>query len=102
MAVINAYTVTAAALMAVGLYCMAAKRNLIKIVMGLEIVATAVNVNFLGMGMKGNGLDSLAQIYVALNMAVSAALLALALSLVVVLYRHYGTLDSSKIARLRW
>lgn len=102
MEVINAYTVTAAALMAVGLYCIAAKRNLMKIVMGLEIVVTAVNVNFVGMGLRGDRLDSLAQIYVALNMAVSAALLALALSLVLVLYRHYGTLDSSKISRLRW
>lgn len=102
MGVINAYTVAAAALMAIGLYCVASKRNLIKVVMGLEIITTSVNLSFMGMGLKEGGLDSLAQVYVALNMAVSAAVLALALSLVVVLYRHYGTLDSSKIARLRW
>lgn len=102
MAVINAYTVTAAALIVVGAYCVATKRNLIKIVMGLEIIATAVNLSFMGMGLKGGVVDSMAQIYVALNMAISAAILALALSLVVILYRHYGTLDSSKIARLRW
>ncbi|MCX8180397.1 MAG: NADH-quinone oxidoreductase subunit K [Thermofilaceae archaeon] len=102
MDVINAYTVAAAALLTIGLYSIAAKRNLIKLVMGIEIIATAVNLNFIGMGLRENGIDSLAQIYVALNMAVSAAVLALALAFVTILFRHYGTLDSSKIARLRW
>lgn len=81
---------------------MASKRNLIKLVMGLEIITTAVNLNFMGMGLREGGVDALAQMYVALNMAVGAAVLALSLAFVVVLYRHYGTLDSAKMARLRW
>ena len=84
------------------MYCIASKRNLIKLVMGLEIITTSVNLSFMGMGLRENSVDSLAQMYVALNMAVSAAVLALALGFVALLYRHYGTLDASKIARLRW
>jgi NADH:ubiquinone oxidoreductase subunit K len=84
------------------MYCIASKRNLIKLVIGLEIITTSVNLSFMGMGLRENGVDSLAQMYVALNMAVSAAVLALALGFVAMLYRHYGTLDTSKIARLRW
>lgn len=102
MASLNAYAVAAVALFAVGMYCIASKRNLIKLVMGLEVISTSVNLSFMGMGLKENGIDSLAQMYVALNMAVSAAVLALALGFVALLYRHYGTLDTSKIARLRW
>jgi NADH:ubiquinone oxidoreductase subunit K len=102
MVPLNAYTVAAVALFAVGMYCIASKRNLIKLVIGLEIVTTSVNLSFMGMGLRENGVDSLAQMYVALNMAVSAAVLALALGFVAMLYRHYGTLDTSKIARLRW
>jgi|YelNatPaOPRAMG01_1025707.scaffolds.fasta_scaffold07097_15 NADH:ubiquinone oxidoreductase subunit K len=102
MVPLNAYTVAAVALFAVGMYCIASKRNLIKLVIGLEIITTSVNLSFMGMGFRENGVDSLAQMYVALNMAVSAAVLALALGFVAMLYRHYGTLDTSKIARLRW
>lgn len=102
MSSLNAYTVAAIALFAVGMYCVASKRNLIKLVMGLEIITTSVNLSFMGMGLRESGVDSLAQMYVALNMAVSAAVLALALGFVAMLYRHYGTLDTSKMARLRW
>lgn len=102
MGIINAYTVAAAALLAIGLYCLASKRNLVKLVVGLEIVTTAVNLNFMGMGIRENGPDPLAQAYVAINMAIGAVLIALALGLLVVVYRHYGSLDAYKVSRLRW
>ncbi|RLE98183.1 MAG: hypothetical protein DRJ57_03785 [Thermoprotei archaeon] len=102
MSLLNAYSVAAAALIAVGAYCVASKRNLIKIVMGIEIVTTAVNLNFIAMGLRGGVLDPLASMYAAVSMAIGAAVAALALALIVQAYRHYGTLDSSKMSRLRW
>lgn len=102
MSLLNSYSVAAIALLAIGAYCVASKRNLVKVVMGLEIMTTAVNLNFVAMGIRFGALDPLASIYAAISMAIGAAVAALALALVIQAYRHYGTLDSSKMSRLRW
>lgn len=102
LGILNAYTIAATVLFAIGLYCLASKRNLVKLVMGIEIVTTAVNLSFMGMGMRESGPDPLAQAYVAINMAIGAVVIALALSFLVIVYRHYGSLDAYKVSRLRW
>jgi len=102
LSLLNFYSAAAIALLAIGAYCVASKRNLIKIVMGVEIVTTAVNLNFVAMGIRSGALDPLAPIYAAISMAIGAAVAALALALVIQAHRHYGTLDSSKMSRLRW
>jgi len=46
--------------------------------------------------------DALAQSMVAISMAIGAAVAALALSIAMNIYRHYGTFDVRKLRRLRW
>jgi len=102
MSLLNPYSASAVAMMVVGLYCIASKRDLLKIVMGLEIMTNAVNLNFIAMGLRNGVLDPLALIYAAVSMAIGASVAAVALALIVQAHRHYGTLDSSKMSRLRW
>lgn len=100
------YTTTALLLVVLGLYCIASKRNLIKTVIGIELVTLGVNLSILSNGLRMVdgvlAVDALAQSMVIISIAIGASVAALALALVVNIYRHYRTLDVSKLRRLRW
>lgn len=96
------YTAAVVLLFAIGLYCIIAKRELLKIVIGIEILTSAINLNFLVMGLSSSGVDALAQSMAVVSMAVGACVAAVALALVVNVFRHYGTTDVRKLRRLRW
>ena len=107
------------ALICVGLFAVLFRRNLIKIVIGITIIESGVNLFLITLGYRSGGV---APIYTSLPVDVSypegmvlpvpqaltltsivigVAVLALMLSLVMYIYRHYGTLDVRKIRRLK-
>ena len=96
------YMATVVLLIAVGLYCIISKRELLRIILGIEIMASAINLNFLVMGLGRCGIDALAQSMAVMSMAIGACLAAVALALIVNVFRHYGTTDVRKLRRLRW
>ncbi|MBS7655489.1 NADH-quinone oxidoreductase subunit K [Candidatus Bathyarchaeota archaeon] len=89
-------------LTAVGLYTIISMRNMIRTIIGIEIITIAVNLNFLALGSRNGFVDSLAQSIVFISTVIGAAVAAIALSLIINVYRHYGTLDLKKLRRLRW
>jgi multisubunit Na+/H+ antiporter MnhC subunit len=95
---------TAAFLYALGLYCMVTKRNLIKLTIGIEILLSAANLNLMVFSVyRAPGfVDPLPQALVILSIIIGAAVAAVALSIVINIYRHYGTLDVRKMRKLKW
>jgi len=75
---------------------------MIRTVIGLEIITSAVNLNILAMGSKGGRVDPLAQSMALTSIVIGAVIAALALSLVIYAYKHYGSIDLKKLRRLRW
>ncbi|MEM0217473.1 MAG: NADH-quinone oxidoreductase subunit K [Candidatus Nezhaarchaeales archaeon] len=102
----QSYLALSLILLAIGFYCLVSKRNMIKTVIGLEIVTIAVNTAFMSLGWMrtypANFIDPLAQTFVIISIAIGGIVAALALSLVVNAHRHYKTLDLKKLRRLRW
>ena len=111
------YYIGAFGLILIGLYIILVKRNLIKVIIGLGIVDTGVNLFLISVGYitKGtapifsrSGIDSedmvdpVPQALVLTAIVIGVAILALALSLAIRLYQHYGTLNLSKIREQKW
>jgi len=90
-------------LFAIGAYIAATKRNLIRIIMGLEVMVAACNVAILalGRGIIAGVTDPLAQTIVVVSIAVGAGGAALGLALAVVVFRRFKTLDVGKLSELR-
>ena len=100
------------ALILIGLYAVIFKRNLIKIVIGITLIESGVNLFLITLAFRK---DSIAPIYhgsgsrlmslpvphalTLTSIVIGVAVLALMLSLVIHIYKHYGTLDSKKIGR---
>jgi len=101
----------------IGLFIILVKRNLIKVFIGLSILDTGVNLFLISVGYISKGtapifskpgietgrmVDPVPQALVLTAIVIGVAVLALALSLAIRLYRHYGTLNLRKIKEQRW
>ncbi len=80
------------------------KKNLMKIFIGIEILATGVNLNFIGLAyIKTGGLsDPLANAIVITSIVIDGVLVGVGLALTLLVYRKYRTLNVDVLRKLRW
>lgn len=84
------------------IYCIVTKRNMIKTVLGVEILTASINLNFIIVGVRDGYVDALAQTFAIISIAIGACVAALALALIVNVYRHFGKVDWDAVRRLKW
>ncbi|MGE5558653.1 MAG: sodium:proton antiporter [Bacillota bacterium] len=99
----------------VGLYGVIAKKNLVKIIIGLGIMSYAVNLFFILIGYRHDAVypilekgrhaarmvDPLPQALILTSIVVELAVTALLVALAVRIYEKYKTFDITKIRRLK-
>ena len=90
--------VVAGALFAIGLGCLIARSNLIKMVMGLEFLGKGISLLFI-FGGYVTGDTGVSQAVVFTLIAIEAVVAALALALVILLRRTWKTFDIAAISR---
>ena len=116
------YYVAAGALILIGFYMVLVKTNLIKIMLGISFLDTGVHVLLVAIGYvrgrtapivsealrtSGEGaapelVDPVPQALVLTAIVIGVGVLALGLSIVIRLYKHYGTLDARESKGLTW
>ena len=94
------YLVVSAILFAIGTAGVFLRRNLITILLSIEIMLNAVNLSFVAFGRQFGNLDG--QIIVFFVMTVAAAEAAVGLAIVIGLYRHRESLNPETFASLKW
>jgi NADH:ubiquinone oxidoreductase subunit K len=96
------YIAFAFALFIIGIYCLATKRNMIRLILGIEILINAAHISFIALADAIPGLvDPLAQSIVIISTGLAGSVSAVAITIVVYAYRHYGTLDIRELRRLK-
>lgn len=98
-AVLNHALILAAALFALGLVGVLARRNLVFILMGLEIMLNAAGLALIVAGARHAQADG--QIMFILVLTLAAAEVSVGLALVLALYQQLSTLDADAAARLK-
>ena len=101
---ISSYLAVSAALIIVGLYCVLSKRNAIRVIIGLQIMAGGVNLSFISFSyFRALGfVDPFPHTVVITFLVLEALLTAIAIGFILQIYRHYGTLDVRELRRLKW
>jgi len=87
----------------IGIYCLATKRNMIRLMLGIEILVNAANLTFIALSAYAvpGFIDPLAHSIVIVSIALAGSVGAVALSIIVYAYKHYGTLDITELKRLK-
>ncbi|MCD6263623.1 NADH-quinone oxidoreductase subunit NuoK [Candidatus Bathyarchaeota archaeon] len=103
MLAIHVYLTAVLFLSLIGLYSMAFKRNMIRILLGLEIILNAANLSFIAFSARFTGqVDLLGQSIVVMSIVLGGCVVAVGLSMVLNAYKHYKTLDVRELRRLKW
>ena len=109
---------TAIGLMLIGLYAVLMKKNLVKIVIGLSIMDAGLHLLFIAIGYVQGGtapifspgyeeagnnmVDPVPQALVLTAIVIGFAVTAVALSLIIRLYKHHHTAKIDQIKSLKW
>ena len=94
------YLIISAILFCIGLYAVLSKKNAILILIGIEFMINAAVLNFVGFGMydkQANG----GQLFALFAIVLAAAGVAVALAIILNVYKYYKTIDPSKIDSLK-
>jgi NADH-quinone oxidoreductase subunit K len=97
---INHYLILSAILFSIGTAGVFVRRNLITILLSIEIMLNAVNLTFVAFGRAFGGPEG--QIIVFFVMTVAAAEAAVGLAIVIGLFRHRESLDPDTFTALKW
>ena len=95
------YIALSAALFCIGILGLIVTRNVIKVLMSIEILLSAVNINFVAFANYTDLGEIKGQIFAIFIMAVAAAEAALGLALLLALYRNKPTVDTEEYRELK-
>jgi len=90
----------AAVLLFVGIYCLLTMRNLIKLFIGIEIISKAITLALITSGLLRNNM-TLAQALTITFIVVEVSMVAVALAIIINVYRHTGSLDVRQLTKLK-
>jgi len=96
------YLIFAAALFSIGLFGVLARKNAIAILMGVELMLNAVNVNLVAFWRYITPEAIAGQAFAVMVFAVAAAEVAVGLALFISIYRRRNTVAADEIDLLKW
>lgn len=96
------YLLLSVAIFSVGIYGLTTSRNVIRILMSIELLLNAVNINLVAFSTYVDPLEIKGQVFAIFVMAIAAAEAAIALAIILAIYRNTSSIDMEDFASLKW
>ena len=96
------YLIFSIALFSIGLFGVLARKNAIAILMGIELMLNAVNVNLVAFWRYLSPVGIAGQVWAVIVIAVAAAEVAVGLGLFISIYRQRNTVAADEIELMKW
>jgi len=87
-------------LLAIGMTGVLLRRNVIIILMSIELILNAANINFVAFSRYWNNL--VGQIFSIFNITIAAAEVAVGLAIVIALFRNRDTVNVDEMNLMKW
>ena len=100
MATLSSYLVVTSILFCLGLYNVITRKNAVGILMGVELILNAPSVNFVAFS-HFNGNHVSGNIFSLFLIVLAAAEAAVALAIVMAIYRQFGSIDVDEVTTLK-
>ncbi len=94
--------ILSAALFSIGLFGVLSRKNAIAILLGVELMLNAVNINLVSFWRYGDIKQFAGQVFAIIVFAVAAAEVAVGLALVISVYRQRNTVIADEIDMMKW
>lgn len=94
--------ILAAALFCIGIYGLITSRNAVRVLMSIELLLNAVNLNLMGFSNFLDPSEIRGQVFAVFVITVAAAEAAVGLAIVLAIYRNRETTDMEQFNLLKW
>ena len=98
---LSVYLVAAAFLLATGIYGLIRRRTLIGMLISGELIFSGASLNLVAFSRFTNPDPAVGQIFVLFIMGLAAAEVAIALSIIIAIYRNYRSIKASELSNLK-
>ncbi len=98
---ISWYLILAAALFCIGLFGVLARKNVIGILMGIELMLNAVNINLIAFWRYITPTKMNGQVFTIIVIAAAAAEVAVGLAMIISVYRRKDTVIADEVNQLK-
>lgn len=96
---LNQFLLLGAILFCIGVYGVIARKNTVLVLMSIELILNAVNINLLAFGAMNN--DITGAVFALFIIAVAAAEVGVGLAMVLIIYRNRSSVDLDEIDSMR-
>ena len=96
---VTQYVLLSAFLFCTGIYGVLARRNGVLVLMSIELMLNAVNINLVAFSARLN--DAAGQVFALFVIAIAAAEVGVGLAIVLLLYRNRQSIDLDEVASMR-
>jgi NADH:ubiquinone oxidoreductase subunit K len=93
------YVLVSVVLVAIGIYGVVVKRNAVRMLFSLEIIANAANLNLIAF--SRNLSNAQGQVFALFSIAIAAAEVAVGLGIIIIAYRLYKEIDVEEFKSMR-
>ena len=96
---LNQFLLLGAFLFCTGVYGVLSRRNAVMVLMSIELILNAVNINLVVFAVQSNAIEG--QVFALFVIAVAAAEVAVGLALVLLIYRNRTSIDVDELDLMR-
>ena len=99
---LESFLLLAAALFCIGVYGLVSSRNVIRVLMSIELMLNAVNINLMAFSNYLDPAQIKGQVFSVFVITIAAAEAAVGLAIVLSIYRNRDTVDMERFNLLKW
>lgn len=96
------FLLVAAALFCIGIYGLITSRNAVRVLMSIELLLNAVNINLMAFSNFLDPLGIKGQVFAVFVITIAAAEAAVGLAIILSIYRNRYTIDMEQFNLLKW
>jgi NADH:ubiquinone oxidoreductase subunit K len=96
---LNEFLLLGAALFCIGVYGVLTRRNSVMVLMSIELILNAVNINLIAFGAMAGTVSG--QVFALFVIAVAAAEVGVGLAIVLLIYRNRGGVDVNELDAMK-
>ena len=96
---VNQFLLLGAVLFCIGVYGVLARRNAVLVLMSIELILNAVNLNFIAFALRNNNVEG--QVFALYIIAVAAAEVGVGLAIVLLVYRNRRSIALDDLSAMK-
>jgi NADH:ubiquinone oxidoreductase subunit K len=100
--IVNQFLVLAAALFSLGIYGLLVRRNIVLVLLSLELMLNAVNINLIAFESMLSTPEAIGQVFAVFVITVAAAEVGIGLAIVLLIFRNRRSANVDDLNLMRW